>query len=403
MLQKFQTLSRPFIITTLTIVAINCTLAYWMISTLTPGSSRLFHAIAALILAVIVLPIILFVAAGLIVLLGSLGSQLLVRLGVRPRPLPFLNRHRSSIGNDTLALALQQSYQTQPVAVPADCLAVTDLEKSKLAFGLSLLFQGKQLAVFGFGNYFLVRCGVNLPTVPSLILNSRLNDAAQSSIDTHRPGVSTVDLGSDFGKYFKLSFVKGGEVDALQIVDPRLMLTLLEAYTAYDISVSQAAIDFKFSGVPTVEAFVKVLETTCRLADIISDAAAKKANRTIDSLAAIKRSCAAIQSVTNWLFAIIVVGFIGLVLMIFVFDGVDKIDPGGGALKLILLMITLGFMLIIVLVVALLTYVLLVSLVSSALIKLYINASTRRAQQAYARIRLAYTESTADNRQSPVT
>ena len=132
--------------------------------------------------------------------------------------------------------------------------ALSTTERALKSFSLNINYERCAVDWYAFDGMYLARFYINQPTAPTLIINSILNDNSHANIDTKRLDIENIDLGSDFGNYFRVGYIEKTEVDALQVIDPSLMLVLLGQSSDFDIVVSQTSIDFKFTNIQLLNA-----------------------------------------------------------------------------------------------------------------------------------------------------
>lgn len=387
MLQKFQTLTKSFLYTSLFVVLVSLIASFKVVVAAFSGSHLHVQLILTGILALVILPISVFVIfAWIYVIYYYIFDVLLAHQKIIKLPGSTLN----NVSNDTLSQSLEQRYNAQPATTRLKSIALTQSDKQFKTFDLGFTFRSRQIRFIGLKNSYLIRFQIDQPTLPTLIINSHLNNDTNGAIDTSQMSVKSVDLGSDFGKNFSLSFIEGNAVDALQIVDPTLMLALLENYTAYDIVVSQNYIDFKFAHIANVKEADGILASSSHLVDIIIKEANKKTNTAIDVLVSIKKSCTTINCVLDELVWQIVKNFGMFIVVGYVFGVVVTIAPNTKILDYVFLIVVLYFMLRTVLALAILSHTFFINAVATSIIKAIISQRARRARKNYQQIRAAY-------------
>lgn len=159
---------------------------------------------------------------------------------------------------------------------------------------------------FIYPKHTVVRYITNQSTMPSFVINSALNDDTPSAI---QPTGTTIDLGSEFGKYISISAPKDTELEVIQILDPHTMLFLLKYGALFDTVIKQSSIDFVFSFNNAHSSLHKVYEQTSNIFSRLIERSHKKTNPPVNRLFVLRNeSSIAIKMYNNW-FKIILKSF----------------------------------------------------------------------------------------------
>lgn len=160
-------------------------------------------------------------------------------------------------------------------------------------------------------------------TLPPLIIDATLNDSTSHYADTSRVNFVAMDMGGDFGDFYRIHTPIESQTSVYEALTPPVMIELMTTLQAEDVVIAGEHFDFVITtptNASTAYEHYGAAQTVAQLLQSVS----KPSYSTLQAAVRVKRAARHVMSFFSSLSQVVILGGGGVILMSFVFAGISN-------------------------------------------------------------------------------
>ena len=239
-----------------------------------------------------------------------------------------------------------------------------------------------------YSDFIVIAYCQNSTKLPNFIVNSRLNDNTFANVNTKAIPTESIDLGSDFGRYYTVHVSASERLEALQILGPDAMLEWMNIGVYFDVIAHPNVQYYVFSNSLKNINYQKIDADSEKLNAILIEGSNKKTNSVAQKIFRLKKQVMSAPSLVGRLLGIMMMITFVMIISI-IFGSLVPEDAPIWLSAIFLIPFVLGFILDVI-VVAIFGYIFLIYIFASMLTGFIKNIRVLKLKRTYKSLGLKY-------------